>query len=68
MTETAPIVSVLDADRLKEKAGSIDRAVFHVEARIADEADNDAHVEKMGELSCADRTCSPATGVCPRPR
>ena len=50
MTETAPIVSVLDADHVKEKAGSIGRAVFHVEARIADEADKDARVDEVGEL------------------
>jgi acyl-CoA synthetase (AMP-forming)/AMP-acid ligase II len=50
MTETAPIVSVLDADHVKEKAGSIGRAVFHVEARIADDADKDARVDEVGEL------------------
>lgn len=50
MTETAPIVSVLDADHVKEEAGSIGRAVFHVEARIADDADKDARVDEVGEL------------------
>ena len=50
MTETAPIVSVLDADHVKEKAGSIGRAVFHVEARIADDADKDARTDEVGEL------------------
>ena len=50
MTETAPIVSVLDADHVKEKAGSIGRAVFHVEARIVDDADKDARTDEVGEL------------------
>jgi acyl-CoA synthetase (AMP-forming)/AMP-acid ligase II len=50
MTETAPLVSVLDAERVKEKAGSIGRAVFHVEARIADEADLDVPAGEVGEL------------------
>ncbi len=50
MTETAPLVSVLDAERVKEKAGSIGRAVFHVEARIADEADVDVTTGEVGEL------------------
>ncbi|GAB2864339.1 acyl-CoA synthetase [Nocardioides pacificus] len=50
MTETAPIVSVLDADHVKEKAGSIGRAVFHVEARIVDDADKDALTDEVGEL------------------
>jgi acyl-CoA synthetase (AMP-forming)/AMP-acid ligase II len=50
MTETAPIVSILDADHVKEKAGSIGRAVFHVEARIADDADKDARTDEVGEL------------------
>ena len=50
MTETAPIVSVLDADHVKEKAGSIGRAVFHVEARIVDDADKDSRTDEVGEL------------------
>ncbi|MDP3714359.1 MAG: long-chain fatty acid--CoA ligase [Mycobacteriales bacterium] len=50
MTETAPGVSVLDAERVKEKAGSIGRPMFHVEARIADEADVDVATGEVGEL------------------
>lgn len=50
MTETAPVVSVLDADHVTEKAGSIGRAVFHVEARIVDEADKDVARDQVGEL------------------
>nr|WP_255250776.1 AMP-binding protein [Mycobacterium avium] len=50
MTETAPIVSFLDAEHVKEKAGSIGRTAFHVEARIVDDADNDVPVDEVGEL------------------
>ncbi|MGK2874433.1 MAG: acyl-CoA synthetase [Nocardioides sp.] len=50
MTETAPIVSVLDADHVKEKAGSIGRAVFHVQARIVDDTDRDLAADQVGEL------------------
>ncbi|MDA8071730.1 MAG: long-chain fatty acid--CoA ligase [Actinomycetota bacterium] len=50
MTETAPLVSVLDIDHVKEKAGSIGRTVFHVEARIVDEDDRDVPVDQVGEL------------------
>ena len=50
MTETAPLVSVLDADHVKEKAGSIGRAVFHVRARIVDDTDRDARTDDVGEL------------------
>jgi acyl-CoA synthetase (AMP-forming)/AMP-acid ligase II len=50
MTETAPLVSVLDADHVKEKAGSIGRAVFHVEARIVDDTDRDQPADNVGEL------------------
>ncbi len=37
-------------DRVKEKARSIGRAVFHVEARIAHDADKDARTDEVGEL------------------
>jgi acyl-CoA synthetase (AMP-forming)/AMP-acid ligase II len=50
MTETAPGVSILDADHVKEKAGSIGRAMFHVEARIVDENDRDVPTDTVGEL------------------
>jgi acyl-CoA synthetase (AMP-forming)/AMP-acid ligase II len=50
MTETAPAVSILDADHVKEKAGSIGRAVFHVDARIVDEHDVDVPTDRVGEL------------------
>ncbi|GAA4311887.1 long-chain fatty acid--CoA ligase [Klenkia terrae] len=50
MTETAPLVSVLDADHVKEKAGSIGRAVFHVQARIVDDTDRNQPADEVGEL------------------
>ncbi|MGY1687755.1 MULTISPECIES: acyl-CoA synthetase [unclassified Geodermatophilus] len=50
MTETAPAVSILDADHVKEKAGSIGRALMHVEARIVDEDDRDVATDVVGEL------------------
>ncbi len=50
MTETAPGVSILDADHVKEKAGSIGRPVFHRLARIVDENDRDVAAGEVGEL------------------
>ncbi|MBX7431882.1 long-chain fatty acid--CoA ligase [Mycobacterium sp. Y57] len=50
MTETAPGVSVLDADHIKEKQGSIGRALFHVETRIVDQHDHDVPIDEVGEL------------------
>lgn len=50
MTETAPIVSVLDAAHVKEKAGSIGRPLMHVEARIVDDFDRDMPPDTVGEL------------------
>jgi acyl-CoA synthetase (AMP-forming)/AMP-acid ligase II len=50
MTETAPAVSILDADHVRSKAGSIGRTVFHVQARIVDEDDRDVHTDEVGEL------------------
>ena len=50
LTETAPTVSILDADHVKVKAGSVGRAVFHVETRIVDENDRDVPTDQVGEL------------------
>jgi acyl-CoA synthetase (AMP-forming)/AMP-acid ligase II len=50
MTETAPGVTLLDADHVKEKSGSVGRAVFHVETRIVDENDRDVPTGQVGEL------------------
>jgi len=50
MTETAPGVSLLDADRVTEKSGSIGRPVFYVQTRIVDENDRDVPTGEVGEL------------------
>jgi fatty-acyl-CoA synthase len=50
MTETAPSVSVLDNDHLKEKAGSIGRPLLGVETRIADDTERDVPPGTVGEL------------------
>ena len=50
MTETSPSVSLLDADHVKEKNGSIGRPLFHVETRIVDENDRDVRTGQVGEL------------------
>lgn len=50
MTETAPGATLLDVDHVKEKAGSIGRPVFHLQARIVDEVDRDVPVDQVGEL------------------
>ncbi|MBW0102435.1 long-chain fatty acid--CoA ligase [Pseudonocardia sp. KRD291] len=50
MTETAPLVSVLDAASITTRAGSIGRVAVHVEARIVDADDRDVPVETVGEL------------------
>jgi fatty-acyl-CoA synthase len=50
MTETAPAVTILDADHAREKNGSIGRPLFHVETRIVDEDDRDVLTGDVGEL------------------
>lgn len=50
MTETAPMVSMLDADNVVAKAGSIGRTAFHVEGRIVDEDDRTVGAGTVGEL------------------
>jgi fatty-acyl-CoA synthase len=50
MTETAPSVSVLDADHIKEKLGSIGRPLPGVETRVVDAADRDVATGTVGEL------------------
>jgi fatty-acyl-CoA synthase len=50
LTETAPTVSILDADHVKAKAGSIGRPLFHVQTRIVDEKDRDVPTGEVGEL------------------
>jgi fatty-acyl-CoA synthase len=50
MTETAPAVTILDADHVKEKNGSIGRPLFHVETRIVNADDRDVPIGDVGEL------------------
>ena len=50
MTETAPMVSVLDAANVTTRAGSIGRVAMHVDARIVDADDRDVPVDTVGEL------------------
>ena len=42
--------SILDADHVKEKAGSIGRPYFHLQGRIVDESDRDVPTGEVGEL------------------
>ncbi len=50
LTETAPSVTVLDADHIKEKLGSIGRPLLHVETRLVDDDDHDVAIGNVGEL------------------
>ena len=50
LTETAPTVSILGLDHVQAKAGSVGRAVFHVETRIVDDDDRDVPTGEVGEL------------------
>ena len=50
MTETAPLVSILDSAYVSSHAGSIGRTAMHVEARIVDENDRDLPPDTVGEL------------------
>jgi len=50
MSEAAPSISTLPKDLALEKAGSIGRALFHVEARVVDENMKDVPPNGVGEL------------------
>jgi fatty-acyl-CoA synthase len=50
MTETAPLVSVLDSAHVKSNAGSVGRAAMHVQARIVDDTDKHVPADTVGEL------------------
>lgn len=50
MTETAPLVSILDSAHATSKAGSIGRVAMHVEGRIVDDNDRDVPASTVGEL------------------
>ena len=50
MSEAAPSIATLDKDYALEKAGSIGKAVFHLDARIVDDSMNDLPAGEVGEL------------------
>lgn len=50
LTETAPVSTVLEADHVTDKAGSIGRPVMHEQCRIVDDADRDVTDDTIGEL------------------
>jgi acyl-CoA synthetase (AMP-forming)/AMP-acid ligase II len=50
LTETAPVVSVLESDAVHERAGSVGRAAMHVDVRIVDDQDVDVPPGTVGEL------------------
>ncbi len=50
MSEAAPSICTLPKALALEKAGSIGRALFHVEAQVVDEKMNPLAVDRVGEL------------------
>ena len=50
MSEAAPSIATLSKDLALKKAGSIGRALFHVEARVVDAEMNDVPADVEGEL------------------
>jgi fatty-acyl-CoA synthase len=50
LTETAPIVCILDAQDVIRKSGSVGHPAAHVEVRLVDEADDDVPEGEPGEL------------------
>ena len=50
MSEAAPSIATLGKDRALRKAGSIGRALFHVESRIVDDDLKDLPTDAVGEL------------------
>jgi len=50
MSEAAPSISTLRRDMALKKAGSIGRALFHLEARVVDENLEDVLPNEIGEL------------------
>ncbi len=50
LTETAPLVSMLDAENSHRKNGSVGKSPMHSDFRIVNENDKDVKVEEVGEL------------------
>jgi fatty-acyl-CoA synthase len=50
MSEAAPSIATLEKKLALEKAGSIGRAVFHLQARIVDDLMQDVQIGDVGEL------------------
>lgn len=50
MSEAAPSIATLSKDLALEKAGSIGRALFHVDTRVVDHEMNDMPPDAVGEL------------------
>ena len=50
LTETSPMITLVDPDKAAAKMGSIGRAVPGVEVRIVDENDNEVAVGEAGEI------------------
>ncbi len=50
MSEAAPSISTLSGELALEKAGSIGRSLFHMEARVVDEKMNSLPHDNVGEL------------------
>jgi fatty-acyl-CoA synthase len=50
MTETAPVVAVLDAKNSRRKNGSVGKPPMHTEVRVVDPNDRDVPVGETGEL------------------
>ena len=50
LTETAPSLTLLDAAHVKEKSGSIGRALFHITLRVVDDAGRDVPTDVVGEV------------------
>ena len=50
MTETAPSVSVLDPDHIREKLGSIGQPIFGIVCKFVDDDDREVPTGEVGEL------------------
>lgn len=62
MTETAPLLSILDAAHATSKAGTMGRMAVHVDAGIVDDYDRPVPTGTVGELVARGPTLSPVAG------